>query len=80
MIPCPAASSYPVVPLIWPAKNKFDINLLSKVFFNWFGYKKSYSIAYPGLVIEIASNPLIVFKKLSWTSCGKEVDSPFGNH
>ncbi len=37
--PCEAASSYPVVPLIWPAKYKLLINLVSNVRPNWVGGK-----------------------------------------
>lgn len=32
--PCPAASSYPVVPLIWPAKNNPPTFLVSRVAVN----------------------------------------------
>ena len=35
--PCPAASSYPVVPFICPAKNNPLIFLVSRVFFNSLG-------------------------------------------
>jgi len=43
--PWAAASSYPDVPFIWPAKYRFSILLFSNVYFNCQVGKKSYSIA-----------------------------------
>ena len=43
--PCAAASSYPVVPLIWPAKNRPATVLVSSDALRSRGSKKSYSIA-----------------------------------
>ena len=43
--PCPAASSYPDVPFICPAVNKFFIIFVSNDCFNWVGSIASYSIA-----------------------------------
>ena len=43
--PWQAASSYPVVPFIWPAKYRLSISFVSKDAFSCVGWKKSYSIA-----------------------------------
>ena len=60
IIPCDAASSYPDVPLICPALNNPFTFFNSNVFFNSYGSKQSYSIAYAGLVNSAFSNPFIV--------------------
>ena len=78
MSPCAAASSYPVVPLICPAKYSPFKWIVSKDIFKSLGSKKSYSIAYPGLVMCAFSNPLILLTNSIWTSKGKLVDIPFG--
>jgi len=43
--PWQAASSYPLVPLIWPARNKLAIFLVSSVRSSSVGSMESYSMA-----------------------------------
>ena len=45
MVPCPPASSYPVVPLTCPAKNSPSITFDSSEWDSCVGSKKSYSMA-----------------------------------
>src|SRR3989338_83467 len=51
MIPCAPASSYPVVPLICPAKNKLLIFFVSNESVNSVGGTTPCSIEYPGRAI-----------------------------
>ena len=74
--PWAAASSYPVVPFICPAKYNPVINLVSKVLYSCVGWKKSYSIAYPGLKSLTFSKPTIDLNALNWISSGKDVEKP----
>ncbi len=75
--PWQAASSYPVVPLIWPAKNRFCIFFVSNVAVNWVGGKKSYSIAYPGRNSLQFSKPGTNLNALIWVSSERLVENPF---
>ena len=72
IIPCDAASSYPEVPFIWPAKNIPSIFLCSNDNFNSDGSIQSYSIAYAGLVNSACSNPGIVRYIAICTSSGSD--------
>ncbi len=78
MIPWAAAYSYPVVPLICPAKYKLFKIVDYNVYFSRLGSTKSYYIAYPGLIIYTFSNPLIDLNNKSWISAGNPLFSPFG--
>ena len=78
IIPCAAASSYPVVPLICPAKNKFFIFFVSSVCVNSSGSIKSYSMAYAGCVIVTSSKPFMVLTNRYCISVGREEDIPLG--
>jgi len=75
--PWPAASSYPVVPFIWPAKNRFFINFVSSVWFNWVGSKKSYSIAYPGRKMCRFLNAGISLRAFICVINGNDDEKPF---
>ena len=70
--PWQAASSYPEVPLVCPAKNKPSIVLYSNDNFKSAGSIQSYSIAYAGLVNSQCSNPGIVLYIAIWTSSGND--------
>ena len=56
--PCPAASSYPLVPFIWPAVNKFFITFVSSDGVICKGSIASYSIAYAYFEMIAFSKPL----------------------
>lgn len=43
-----AASSYPVVPLIWPARKRPWVLFTCRAGLNWVGHTKSYCTPYPG--------------------------------
>ena len=72
IIPCDAASSYPEVPFICPAKNIPSIFLCSNDNFSSDGSIQSYSIAYAGLVNSAFSNPGKVLYIAICTSSGNE--------
>ena len=72
IIPCAAASSYPDVPFICPAKNIPSISLYSSDSLSIDGSIQSYSIAYAGLVNSTCSSPGKVLYMAIWTSSGKE--------
>mmetsp|Transcript_15607 Transcript_15607/g.51232 ORF Transcript_15607/g.51232 Transcript_15607/m.51232 type:complete len:353 (+) Transcript_15607:578-1636(+) len=76
--PCAAASSYPVVPFICPAKNNPLIFLVSSVTLNSRGSTKSYSTPYPGFKTFTFSKPGIVRSIASCVSGSREHESPFG--
>ena len=70
--PCAAASSYPEVPFVCPAKNIPFIFFNSNDNFNCEGSMQSYSIAYAGLVNSTFSNPGIVLYIAICTSSGRD--------
>ena len=76
MIPWQAASSYPDVPLICPARNSPAIFFVSSVRWSSVGSIESYSMAYPGRIISALSSPGIDFRIASCTSIGSEVLMP----
>ena len=74
--PCAAASSYPVVPLICPLKNRPAIFFVSRLESHWYAGKKSYSTAYAGRSIFTFSNPGSVRSSASCSLSGKPVLKP----
>ena len=76
IIPWPAASSYPLVPLTCPAVNRFSMIFDSNVGFICIGSIASYSIAYAYFLMIASLNPGRECTICSWISLGKDVENP----
>ena len=76
IIPCAAASSYPLVPFIWPAKKSPDTIFDSKLFLRSSALMQSYSIAYAYRIILTYSKPGISLYIFLWISHGILDDIP----
>eukprot|EP00962_Isochrysis_galbana_P030705 scaffold9972_cov118-Isochrysis_galbana.AAC.12 len=77
-MPRAAASSYPVVPMIWPARYRPSQLETSSVLRRQRGSTKSYSTSYAGLRISARSSPFIERTISSCTSGGKADEMPLG--
>mmetsp|Transcript_18050 Transcript_18050/g.58423 ORF Transcript_18050/g.58423 Transcript_18050/m.58423 type:complete len:216 (-) Transcript_18050:1038-1685(-) len=76
--PCAAASSYPVVPLICPARYSPATRLVSRVERSSRGSMKSYSTPYPGTSMTASSSPGMVRSIASWWEGSMELEMPLG--
>mmetsp|Transcript_50405 Transcript_50405/g.151815 ORF Transcript_50405/g.151815 Transcript_50405/m.151815 type:complete len:203 (+) Transcript_50405:935-1543(+) len=76
--PWAAASSYPVVPQICPARYSPPIDFVSRVCVSDCGLTKSYSTSYPGRTMSTFSNPFMVRMIFNCISSGYGPDIPLG--